>query len=487
MISNYKQNYELYNQSQLDKKTVTKILWLLSIALGCFGLLTPNPSETFFGCLVIPILFTLLWRPGEPPILMFAATFQFVQVFTPVIVANIAGQTLQDNTQTQSEINVALYVGIVAIIILAIGMRLGGKQSHRQVFAINNLNLENRLNPQRLITAYIITFFVSNLLKGIAFVNPGFTQLLIAISSFHWFIIYIILYSGMKHSRFRLIAFIIISIETILGFTGFFSSFKTIFFLLLVVYGGTSYKISKLLRPQIMIIVVLILGLTTYWQGVKGEYRNYVNLGTQTQTVQVSLADRLSFHTTAITQINSEKIQIGLESGLKRLGYIGFLAASIKTVPENIPHQNGRLWLESLVHLYPRFLNPDKPVIEDSRRTNEFTGFKVAGAAQGTSISIGYVGESYIDFGIPLMFVPILLLGYLWGWLYRFLCKQGKNNHLLGIAAGTTLILNLAILFESSNIKIVGAAISSTLVYLVFLRFSGDKVWQWLTKGNKVV
>jgi hypothetical protein len=396
-------------------------------------------------------------------------------------VANIAGQTLQDYNQMQGEINTAFYIGSISIIMLALGMRLGvGKQHYWQTYLTNNL--VSTLDPTRLAVAYIVTFFSSSFLKTIAFLVPSFTQLLLAISSFNWFIIYLITYGGFNCSRFRLLAFCVILIEVILGFTGFFSGFKNIFFLILVMYGGTSYQISKLLKPKLIILVIVLLTLTTYWQGTKEDYRRYVNQGTQTQTVQVSMADRLSFHARSARNLNLKKIQSGLESGLARVGYITYLGASIKNVPANIPHQDGRLWLEALIHLYPRFLNPDKPVIEDSRRTNEFTGIRVAGAAQGTSISIGYVGESYIDFGIPLLFVPIFMLGYLWGWLYRLLCRQTKNN-LLGMAAGTTLILGLAILFESSNLKIFGGAISSTLVYSFLLKIMGDKVWRWLTKG----
>ena len=49
----------------------------------------------------------------------------------------------------------------------------------------------------------------------------------------------------------------------------------------------------------------------------------------------------------------------------------------------------------------------------------------VAGKDRGTSISIGYVGESYIDFGYVGMFLRILGLGYAFG-TYFGICLEEK-------------------------------------------------------------
>ncbi len=74
----------------------------------------------------------------------------------------------------------------------------------------------------------------------------------------------------------------------------------------------------------------------------------------------------------------------------------------------------------------PRFLFPDKPVLDDSERTRTYTGMNVAGMEQGTSIGIGYIGESYVDFGPVKMFAPIFLLGLLYGLIYRFFVTKTR-------------------------------------------------------------
>ena len=60
----------------------------------------------------------------------------------------------------------------------------------------------------------------------------------------------------------------------------------------------------------------------------------------------------------------------------------------------------------------PRFLFPDKPIIDDSEIVTAYTGLTVAGAAEGTSINIGQFGELYADLGVPGMLVALALWGF---------------------------------------------------------------------------
>lgn len=465
-----------------DKKSMSYLLWGICIVVAIIGLFTANSFETFLGCLIWPLLFSLLWRPGEPPVLLFASAFQAVQVFMPIITANLAGESLQQSLQIQSDISTAFYLGIFSILVLAYGMYLGSNKltKHSSYLQTQMNKSGSNLNVYRLALAYAGILIFSLAINSIAFNESGLTQLLLAISSLRWFLVFLIAWTGFRYRQFRILVICVSILEILIGITGFFSGFKTVLFLMLVVYGGTSTKISRLFRPQVLILLALILLLTTYWQGIKSDYRSYVNVGSRTQTVQVSLFERLAYHGEAISKFDVEEIKNAFESGLDRLGYLKFFAGSIKTVPNIIPYQNGRLWYEAFANLAPRFLFPNKPVIDDSIRTNTFTGFRVAGAEQGTSVSIGYVGESYIDFGVPVMFLPVFILGYFWGWLYQFLTKVGSYP-LLGMAAATTLLLNSAIYFESSNLKLVGGAVSSALVYLVFLYLGGNIAWEWLT------
>ena len=82
------------------------------------------------------------------------------------------------------------------------------------------------------------------------------------------------------------------------------------------------------------------------------------------------------------------------------------------------------------------------------------------------------------------MFVPVLLLGVFWGWAYRVLATTGRHR-LMAFGFATSLILLNAILFESSNIKIVGGGVTGFLVAWCVLRFGSDWIWSAMTRGRR--
>ena len=473
-----------YSHQSQDKRQIFQFVWLVFFIFGVWGLLTPNPWESFISCLIFPILFSLLWKSGEIPILLFAASFQSLEIITPILNANLLGITLEEQFGG-SELALSFYFSIISIVILVLGMKMGlGKQTYIN-FSEINLN-SFQFTPSRLGILYILLFVFSLSLRSFVFANLSITQIVLPIVSLKWFIIFLIGWAGLRQNNFKPLMYIVLAIEVVFGFTGYFSGFKTIFFLFIVLASGKIKRLKDVLRPTYLFLLVGVLILTTYWQSIKVDYRNYVNLGSNTQTIQVSAIDIMNFHLNNIKDFNLEDFNSGLDSGLRRLGYLDFFAYSIRQVPENIPHQNGRLWFEVIRHiLTPRILFPDKPPINDSDRTNEFTRLGVAGADKGTSISIGYMGESYIDFGFPLMLFPIFILGYFWGASYRLLINIPKYP-ILGLAAGTIFLLNFGISAGASNIKIVGGAISTLIIYVFVLKFFDQRVWKLLAANQKI-
>jgi hypothetical protein len=119
----------------------------------------------------------------------------------------------------------------------------------------------------------------------------------------------------------------------------------------------------------------------------------------------------------------------------------------------------------------PRLLFPDKPALpNDSDLTNYYTGLYMAGEEQGTSVSLGYVAESYIDFGIYGMFAPILMLGMLLGWFFRFFLTRQNIPIFIGYGLAVTVLLE-AYRFETASVKFLGAIVTAFLVAYVLHRF----------------
>jgi len=228
--------------------------------------------------------------------------------------------------------------------------------------------------------------------------------------------------------------------------------------------------------------MMLVFG---FWQAIKPAYRQFLSKGERTQAVNVSVSERIEWLAQVMSEVDVEMMIDGWRSGLQRLSYIEYFGHTMIVVPSQIPHTNGLLWKEALTYpLMPRIFFPNKPAIEDSTRTNAYSGMQVATAEEGTSISIGYVGESYIDFGRWGMFVPIFLLGLLVGWCYEYVRRKAPHP-LLGSALASCLILSKVIHLEYSNLSLVGGLLSAFLGTVALLHLFGNHAWSWLTGGGE--
>jgi hypothetical protein len=92
-----------------------------------------------------------------------------------------------------------------------------------------------------------------------------------------------------------------------------------------------------------------------------------------------------------------------------------------------VEHTEGEILAAAIQHsLVPRALFPEKPKLLDNDgvdKIRKYAGVWVSGAAKGSSFAFGKEAESYVDFGIPLMFVPLFLYGLLMGFAYKRLFR----------------------------------------------------------------
>jgi hypothetical protein len=446
----------------------------LAAALSLFS---ANPLLTASGLVVLPILFLLLWRAEEPPSLLFAAAFQWIQVFVPVLQANLHGEPMGGDVGP--ELEMAAWLGLGTIVTLAAGMRIG--RGKRTIASRARLREEvAELSPSRLLVAYGLALTVPSLAAAAAAIVPGVRQALLGLTLFRLMVVFLVFWSAANQPRFRKAALAILVFEIVLGFGGFFSTFKTSIFLAIIVALGNQVRAKRILRPAVALLALGLL-LTTYWQAIKGDYRAFLNQGTRMQAVLVSPTERAAFLIRKTLDLTWSDMAEGFDRGVDRLGYLYFFGLTIQHVPAHVPYQQGRLWTGAIIHvLTPRLFFAEKGFISDSARTTEFTGVRVATEEEGTSISLGYAAESYIDFGPVLMFAPILALGAFFGWAYSWLATRSPKA-LLGLSAATTLLVGEAIVFGASNIKLLGGYLTNLIVLSLVLTLWSKGLWRLLT------
>ena len=147
----------------------------------------------------------------------------------------------------------------------------------------------------------------------------------------------------------------------------------------------------------------------------------------------------------------------------------------MERVPSFQAHEDGRIITSALLHLVtPRVLFPDKPELpSDSEMVRKYSDVNVAGADENTSIAFGYAAESYVDFGIPLMFVPVFLYGLLAGVSYQGMLQMLRHRE-LAISVVTVIFWLSLYLFERSWVKTLGTHFT-LLVYLGGLTYLIDR------------
>jgi hypothetical protein len=451
-------------------------VFLGAALVAVWGLSTPNPMLMLLAMAVLAALGPMLWRAGATPVLAWLALLQWMEAGIPVLMASVAGEPL-GAASNLAERETAAALALTGVLVLAAGMRLGlARQRAWQPNHQQDLQgATTALSVRALATWYGAGLAIGLFSSGFLWLIPGTRQLLLPLIDIRWIVIVLIIWAAVWHPPARRLAAMAAIVEIIIGFGGYFSGFKQVLLVaLLTLLWAACYTQRRSLSAWYVVIVAVALALLSFWQVVKGDYRQYVNQGTSSQVVLVSPLERGSFLLEAASGVGIDDLAEGLVSGLERISYIEYFALSIAHVPRVIPYQEGRLWGEAIDHvLRPRLFFPDKAAIDDSVRVREFTGQNVAGAESGTSINIGYFGESYIDFGPIGMFVPIFLVGLAYGLVYSLLVRLAPNP-LLGVAVATTTLLAT---YGGSNIKLLGGTLTTLIVYSALLRFGGRALW----------
>jgi hypothetical protein len=218
-------------------------------------------------------------------------------------------------------------------------------------------------------------------------------------------------------------------------------------------------------------IILVLMG--AWWSAIKKEYRTYLNQGQRLQVVVVPVEDRIAFLANKLAEIDEQTIAQGLELLVQRVGYVDYLAATMRYVPSRLPYQDGAQVGGTIMHiLQPRFLFPDKPPVpSDSEVLEKYTGFRWGeSSGPGTSVSLGYVTELYVDFGPFGTVLGTFIIGLFVGRTYRYISSSKSLPALMNYGLAVMLVMTMT-QFEQALIKTVGALVMGLIVVLALRRF----------------
>jgi hypothetical protein len=459
-------------------------VYVLASLLVAAASITTNAMLTAACIISFVMLAALLWRPGEPPVLFFACSVQWIQVAMKAFHADYYRLSVTQVSLGQRG-DLAIWLGLTGILVLAAGMRLATFTKPLPLQALADEKL-SRISIGRLFGIYLLATGVSAVLTRLSFQFLSVGQLLVGAAHLKWVFYWLLAYLVTRRRSHRGYLVVATMLEFLQGI-GYFAEFKTVFFVLILALLTISWRLTPRsgLLAGLAATVLVLMGLL--WTGIKDDFRVYLNRGTGQQLNLVSPSEELSTFVSMITAIRPAMLGEQAEAMAQRIEYTDFFAATLDRVPSQQPYERGTLLAASIAHvLMPRMFFPNKPMLGyDSEETGKYTGLSLAGAEQGTSISLGYMVEDYIDFGPIGMFVPIFALGILWGVMYSYLVKKAFVRP-VGFAFATALFVYMGG-FETTQPKLLGSMISNFLILAALLRFVMPATLRWLSVESPTV
>jgi hypothetical protein len=408
-----------------------------------------------------------------------AAGMQVSQVIILPLYAALTGVSLQDVVWRVGDATLATWFALAALLSLVLGMWCGqlGAMPCASAMRVEAL----AWSPRSAFLFCLATLVLSTFFLALGDLNSGLRQPLLAASRIEWTGVFGLTYVCTAQRRGLIYVLFIACLELLKGFTGIFADFKEVFVVLAIGIVAAAWRRRPRTAVACVVLAGIALTLGAFWSAIKDDYRAYVSLGSWHQVVLVPVEDRLAYLVDRAFKADAQTMRSGFDALARRWGYIDLLSATMRNVPARVPFENGGLVGAAVMHvLQPRLLFPDKPPLpSDTEIAVRYSGIGLdaGGNAVDTSISLGYVAELYVDFGVVGTSAATFLLGFLFGRAVKYLIGSTELPEI--VSSGLALVLMMAVAsFEVALAKMIGAVVTTFVMILALRKF----VFHYLVK-----
>lgn len=338
------------------------------------------------------LYFLLMWKAGKtyPILYLFIFTYFIQYILSTYLIYN-----KYKVLSYQMPINQEVYFSyaIWACTALFGGVLLFAKD-------VNLRELIRRINPKEASQIGYLLLAISLFFDLLAAVGVNtFTSITSFTSYLKYIAAFCFLFTGSVVSHI-IIAVIYAQLGFIVLRSGVFVSFF-IWTMFLFFFVSLKHSINYFVRSLVLLVFIPVLVLV---QGAKHEYREIIWKDESDSGLGL-LSDLV------IQQQRSEDVTFaestGVISTVGRLSQGWHLGLTLKQVPSKQPVVGGHEMLNDIISaILPRALFLDKKVVNSQEKFAKYTGHRLRGS---TSMSIGILGDFYINFGwwgsIPMLFV----------------------------------------------------------------------------------
>jgi len=451
---------------------VTIVFWQSPVLSFCLG--------------ALPIIITMVWRENEFPAFPFALLFQWMQISLGIIWRDLLGIRL--SAVDHPAIDQACYLGIIGLLVLGAGLRLGFFLSGK-IFKIGQLEYPKEINYSinKVFAIYLVFLLSAPAIAVASWRVMQIRSILVTVFAFQHFMVFLLFYLALVYNQTFFIVGTLL-LEIVQGMVGYFSGYKTSLLIFAIVAFADLRKLTLRMRYVLLTVLFLLYILSVVWQAVKPELREAFAEGTI--SLNTSFEQKVQFVYKLAEKIFKGDYAPSLGARnekvydlINRVSSIYYFACTLDRIPSEFPHEGGNLLKSSLTHIVtPRLFFPEKPGLRsDSWMVRTYAGVEVADEEQETNIALGYLVEDYIDFGIPDMFLPVFIMGIIVAILYRFIFKIAVNLIIANLLSASVFFFNFY-LFEKANIKMFGGFLADYIVCIVTLMLFQKQFVKFITK-----
>lgn len=466
--------------TRLDFALLRRIAFYFAVLNLFIAPFVPDPFSYAAGGSVAFVLLSIVGRPTMPKGVGYFLLWQWGQTFSRALQSIFDGESMAAGI-SGPDVLPAYWYALASLIVMALAFRLvlGGIKPP----TVRDYYAHERWRAQDLILVYIAAIGASIFFNLASRQIPALDQPLYAASQVKvvaLFLLCTFVFTTGRGARTLLAA---IFIEILVGFTGFLSDFRAVFIYVAIAALAARVKWSFTVSAAATIWLSVLLLLALFWTSVKADYRDYLTgYDENTQAIRVSLEDRMAYLGEKAINIGDTKWGETAYMLLIRFAYVDAFGQVI-SVADNTPEGTAmRQWKDALSHVFqPRILFPDKAALSDTDVYMRLTRADPTEQVRlGTSISVGYMAENYVDLGFPGMLVGVFAIGLMLALVMKYFMSRPLPWMLReGIVMGFAFSAG-SVGMEMSLPKMLGATVMFFVVWALIAKFAMPIVMRWL-------